>query len=262
MSKGQSGVQVVAKAAALLDHLAAERELTPAQLAELLAEPRSTVYRLLATLEALELVETTPRRTGYRLGLKLFRLGSAVVARFDERQAALPLMEQIHEETGETVFLCVLREQEAVCIERIDGQRVQSLALRLGGSLPLHAGAAPRVLLAYQPVEAWEKYFATGPLHAFTPNTPVRRSDLFRRLEDVRDLGYAVSDEDVTIGIAAIGAPIFSHQGDVRASLSLSGVRPEILGGNAEAMIERVVTAARDISRALGHRELEAVGDG
>ena len=71
-----------------------------------------------------------------------------MVARFDERQAALPHMEHLHDMTGETVFLCVRRGLRAVCIERIEGSHVVSLALRLGGSLPLHAGAAPRALLA------------------------------------------------------------------------------------------------------------------
>jgi len=67
-----------------------------------------------------------------------------VIERLDERQAALPLMERIHERTGETVFLCVRRGDEAVCIERLDGLRVQSLALRLRDSLPLHLrGATP-----------------------------------------------------------------------------------------------------------------------
>src|SRR5207244_10669190 len=89
----------------------------------------------------------------YRLGWRLLRLGSAVIARLDERQAALPVMERIHERTGETVFLCVRRGDDAVCIERLDGLRVQSLMLRLGGSLPLHLGAGPRTLLAWEPPE-------------------------------------------------------------------------------------------------------------
>ena len=72
------------------------------------------------------------------------RLGAAVIERLDERQAALPVMERIHEATGETVFLLVRRGDDAVCIERLEGLRVQSLALRLGGSLPLHVGAGPR----------------------------------------------------------------------------------------------------------------------
>ena len=90
------------------------------------------------------------------------RLGAAVVERLDERQAALPVMERIHERVGETVFLLVRRGRNAVCIERLEGLRVQSLALRLGGSLPLHAGAGPRALLAWEPEAEWEEYVDEG----------------------------------------------------------------------------------------------------
>jgi DNA-binding IclR family transcriptional regulator len=260
MERGNS-IQVLGKAALLLDRLAEEEEVGAARLAELIGEPRSTVYRLLANLQQLELVEPGRRRGTYRLGLKLFRLGSSVVARFDERRAAFPVMERIHEVTEETVFLCIRRGYEAVCIERIDGRWVQSMALLLGGSLPLHVGAAPRVLLAYEPGEFWEEYLARGPLTARTPNTPTRPDRLVRELERVRDSGCAVSDEDVVLGMAAVGGPIFDHLGTIRAALSISGPRPTILGEHAEESKELITSAAAEISGALGFdaAELRAV---
>lgn len=243
---------MLGKAALLLDRLAEEDEVGAARLAELIGEPRSTVYRLLANLQQLELVEPGSRRGTYRLGLKLFRLGSAVVARFDERQAAFPVMERVHEVTEETVFLCIRRGYEAVCIERIDGRWVQSMALRLGGSLPLHVGAAPRALLAFEPRGFWDEYLARGPLAAHTPLTPTGPERLVRELEQVHDTGCAVSDEDVVLGMAAVGAPIFDHQGAIRAALSMSGPRPAILGDHADASRELITSAAAEISRSLG----------
>ena len=99
-------VRSLAKAVLLLDTLADEREATPRRLSELLHEPRTTVYRLLTGLQALDMVEAGSRAGTYRLGWRLLRLGSAVIERLDERQAALPVMERIHERTGETIFLC------------------------------------------------------------------------------------------------------------------------------------------------------------
>lgn len=246
-------VQTLAKASALLDRLAEEGEASAGRLAELTGEPRSSVYRLLAGLAQLEMVEPGSRRGAYRLGLKLFRLGSAVVSRFNERQAALPVMERIHEATGETVFLAVRRGFEAVCIERIDGERVQSLALRIGGSLPLHAGAVSRALLAFEPRETWHEFLAGRQLERFTPNTPTTAGELLESLEEARRRGHTISDEDVTLGIAAIGAPIFDHQGRVRAALSISGVRPAILGEHEDRLCELAVSGAQEVSRALGH---------
>ncbi len=252
MDRGNQ-VQVLGKVAFILDVLAEEQEVSAGRLADLIGEPRSTVYRLLASLQTLDMVEPGSRRGTYRLGLKLLRLGSAVVARFDERQAALPVMERVHEETEETVFLCIRRGNEAVCIERLDGRWVQSMALRLGGSLPLHVGAGPRALLAFEPPAFWEEYIGHGKLEPFTPATPVSKAALLGALETARESGTSVSDGDVVIGMAAVGAPIFDHNGKVCAALSMSGPQPAILGDNEEASRALVARSAADISKALGY---------
>jgi DNA-binding IclR family transcriptional regulator len=247
-------LQLVRKAIEVLDLLARERELTPSQLADLTEEPRSSVYRLLGSLQQLDMVEPGSRRGSYRLGFHLLRLGNAVVARFDERTLALPVMQRIHDETGETVFLCVRRGMEAVCIERIDGSRVQSLALRIGGALPLHAGAASRVLLAFSQREFWNEYVSSagGSLSRLTSSTPATAESLFPLLEETRRTGIAISDGDVTLGIAALGVPIFDYRGDLRAALSVSGVRPAIVGPTNKKLADLVVGAGREISRTLG----------
>ena len=111
----ENPIRALAKAVYLLEQLADEREATPRRLAELIDEPRTTTYRLLRSLEALDLVEPGSQPRTYRLGWKLMRLGAAVVERLDKRQAALPVMERIHERVGETVFLLVRRGGNAVC---------------------------------------------------------------------------------------------------------------------------------------------------
>jgi DNA-binding IclR family transcriptional regulator len=246
-------IRALAKAVHLLEQLAEAREATPRRLAELLDEPRTTTYRLLRSLEALDLVEPGSQPGSYRLGWKLMRLGAAVVERLDERQAALPVMEHVHERVGETVFLLVRRGWDAVCIERLEGLRVQSLALRLGGSLPLHAGAGPRALLAWEPRDVWEEYVQSGRLTALAAGTPMTRSALFRELATTLDRGYAVSDEDVTPGIASLGAPIFDYTGNVRAALSIGGLKSLVLGADSDRFAELVVDGAREISVALGY---------
>jgi len=248
------GVAVLAKAMRLIDLLGERGEMSPAQISELIDEPRSTVYRLLATLADLEFVEAGHGRGSYRLGFKLFALGSTVVQRFDERTAALPVMERLHDETGETVFLCVRRDRQAVCIERLEGLRVALLELRLGGALPLHLGAAPRALLAFEPESTWQDYLDGVALQPRAPASPLSRSDVLAELASTRQRGYAVSDQDVTIGVASVGAPIFGHTGTVQASVSIGGLRDVVLG-DGSPIPGLVVAAAGEISRALGHRQ-------
>lgn len=244
-------IQVLTKVGAVLDLLAERGELAAAEIAALTGEPRSSVYRILGSLEGLGMVESGSRRGSFRLGLGLLRLGNAVVERFDEREAALPALQELNQLTGETVFLCVRRGYEAVCIERLPGEHVESLALRLGGALPLHAGAAPRTLLAFEPQATWEDYVETVALDPLTPSTPSSRADLFAALEEIKREGVAVSDEDVTPGIAAIGAPIFDYKGAIRGAVSMSGTKPMILD-DADRSIALVRACAERASRALG----------
>jgi DNA-binding IclR family transcriptional regulator len=254
MTRSQStsgSIQVLVKSAALLDVLARERELGAAELAEEIDEPRSSVYRLLSSLQDLGMIRRGTKRGTVRLGFRLLELGNAVSASFDEREAALPTMRTLREDSGETVFLCVRRGAEAVCIERLAGEHVQSLALRLGGALPLYAGAAPRVLLAWESSDFCEDYLKSVEFAAFTAKTIRSRTALRASLEEARRVGYAISDEDVTLGIAAIGAPIFDHEGCVCAALALSGTRPLIMN-NLEGLLRNLTTGADYISQELG----------
>jgi len=250
----ESSIQVLDKASAILDALAHNGAASAADLATMIGEPRSSVYRLLASLQQHEMVEPGPRRGTFQLGIRLLRLGSAVIARFNERQAALPAMERLHEETGETIFLCIRRGFEAVCIERIEGERVQSLALRLGGSLPLHVGAAPTVLLAYEPESFWQEYVKQVKPKDLFSDKRLTLAELSAHLNEIRERGLSVSDEDVTPGIAALGAPVLDYQGQIRASLSISGTKPAILDGVAERMMQLTSAAAAEASEALGWR--------
>ena len=162
-------------------------------------------------------------------------------------------MQRLHDETGETVFLCVRREHEAVCIERIDGLRVALLELRLGGALPLHLGAAPRALLAFEPETEWESYLDAVSLPERTACSPHRATEVIAELRATRDRGYAVSDQDVTLGVASLGAPIFGHTGAVQASISIGGLRDVVLGKDSR-VLALVLEAAQEVSRAMGYR--------
>jgi DNA-binding IclR family transcriptional regulator len=245
------------KVARILDHLSTEGDATATELSAALDEPRSSIYRLLKALGDIGWVEETGSRGVWRLGGEMFRLSAAAINRIDERQIARPHLERLHQATEQTVFLCVRNEMRAVCIDRIDGLRVASLALKLGGSLPLHQGASPLVLLAFGESELWEQwraYAVANPLDLATDRTLGSIDEVMTALVKVRDQGYAVSDGDLTPGIAAIGAPVFNRNNDLVASVSVSGLREAIVGPDSNAL-ELVTAAGRSISRSLGFRE-------
>ena len=152
-----------------------------------------------------------------------------------------------------TSFLCVRRGPRAVCLERIEGYAVQSLAMLLGGSLPLYAGAAPRALLAFLPVAEQSAILKdTSQQLRDDPPRPDDK-DIIADIARIRAAGYSVSDGDVTPGIAALGAPVFNHRGEVQGALSLSGLRGQVLNpAGVDDTIELLRLAAGKASAALG----------
>jgi DNA-binding IclR family transcriptional regulator len=251
-SPREGGLQSVIKAFALIDALIEKGEAGAAELAEQISEPRSSVYRMLATLQQMELVEPGARRGLYQPGLALIRLAGSVLMGLDERQLTLPVLERLHAETRETVHLTLRRGFHAVFIERLQGDHAFAIAVRLGGVLPLHVGAAPATLLAFEPDQFWDDYFAQAVIEPMTPASPRTEDEIRERLLEIRRTGVAVSDEDVVSGVATVGAPIFDHRGAPRAALAFNLV-PEALRADQERYLDLVRTASIEASLAFGY---------
>jgi DNA-binding IclR family transcriptional regulator len=256
-STSLEGVSVLGKISSLLEVLAAREQATAAELAELLDEPRSSVHRMIRQLHEIGWIEPAGARGQWSIGLHLFRLGSSAVQRMDVRRSALPHMRELNESTGETVFLTVQRGMDAVCIERIEGRRVQSIALVLGGAMPLHAGAGPMALLAWLDDDqhrAWLIHAAEHGLAQMNLPAPPSISEVEAQLRETRARGYSISDRNVTPGIAAVGAPVFDYRGQLIAAVSVSGIAESVLDPELR-LAERVTEAARRISFDLGFRD-------
>jgi DNA-binding IclR family transcriptional regulator len=253
LERDSGGLELISKAGAVLDILEQHKEASAADLAAALGEPLSSVYRLLQSLTTTGWVDRGSRRGAYRLGLSLMTIGGLVEDHLDIREASLPSLRELVAATKETSFLCVRRGLRAVCLERIEGYAVQSLAMLLGGSLPLYAGAASRALLAFLPVP--EQSAILKDTSQQLRDDPPRPDDkeIIADIARIRTAGYSVSDGDVTPGIAALGAPVFNHRGEVQGALSLSGLRAQVLNpAGVDDTIELLRLAAGKASAALG----------
>src|SRR4051812_43220522 len=250
--RGASGLDLVTKVGAVLDALERAGELKATELAAATGEPLSSIYRLLRSLNGIGWLDKGVGRGSYRLGLIFLMIGSAVEDAIDIREAALPALRHLAAETRATSFLCVRRAMRAVCVERIEGNAVRSPALELGGSLPLCSGAAPRALLSRLPLAEQLTILRDAVPQPGDPVPPSPAATL-ADAEQSRSAGYTVSDEDVTPGIAALGAPIFDRSGRPAAAISISGLRSQILGDRAERNIALIKAAAASVSRALGN---------
>lgn len=246
-------VRVLVKAMAVLELLAeAPDELSLGDIATRLELNKSTCHRILTTLAAGDFVER-PAPGSYRLGIGAFRIGSAMARRLSVRERALPAMQDLYRSTGETVFLLVLRGDEAVCVERLDGRYAATHILRVGGTLPLHLGAGPRLLLSTLTDDQVESYLA-GPLQHRTSPTQPTADELRDAVRRIRRDGYSVSKDDVELGVKALSVPLRDHTGEIIAALSISGLTAHLPESEQDNQLALLRSAARSASRALGLR--------
>jgi len=233
---------------ALLDvFTAAQPELTLSEISRLADVPLSTAHRLLGELTAWGALERGPDGK-FRIGLKLWELGSLAPRGLPLRDVALPLMEDLYEATHENVQLSVREGPAVVFVERISGRGAVPTLTRVGGRFAIHATGGGLVLLAHAPPDIQEQVLAE-PLQTFTRYTidnPVR---LRRVLAEVRLRGYALSDRQVTEDAFTVAAPIYGAGDEVVAALSLV-VNHQ--GAEPAHLVPLVLSTARSISRLLG----------
>lgn len=206
---------------------------------------KTTAFRLCSDLVRLGLLD----RDGdsYRLGGKLFELGSLVPRRLHLREAALPFLQDLFEATHETVHLGIRDGQEVAYVERIHGHQALSLPSRIGGRLPLTCTGVGKALLAFSGEELIEEVLA-GPLPQLTPHSVTDPARLRTAIEKVQVSGLAYEEQESAVGVCCIASPVFEGSTAV-AALSVAVPRDRF---RAAQLAPAVRTAALGLSRALG----------
>ncbi len=260
-------VRSVERALRLLLAFQSERpELTLTELSQVLGLSVSTVHRLLGTLKTHRFIEQDENTGRYRLGLALFKLGAVAQQGLDLCWRSEIPLRHLARKTEETAYLCVIDGDDALCLDRVEGQhQVRVLALDIGGRLPLNCGAAPRVLLASLPDGEIQRLFTEGKFKQMTPHSLIDPDQLWADILLTRQQGYTYSTEDVIEGVAAIGAPIRDHTNRVVGALSIAGILPHFEATRRAELIASVIEQAGVISASLGwvnphdeHRPLQA----
>ena len=250
----ESPVRSVSRAVAILDQFSLERpELSFTEISSGTGLTKSTTHRLLGALRHEEMIEFDPGSRRYRLGLRVFRLGSVVSKTMELATRSDSLLEALAEEVGETAYVVVPDGDETLCIRRFDSRNeVRVLFLEVGKRQAFNCGAAPRVLLAHCPAPRWEEIVARH-VKAMTEHSLVSREALERDRREIRERGYAVSREDVTSHACAVGAPVRDHTGQVVAAVSLSGIEQRFNPERLPVLVDAIVAAGAELSHRLGH---------
>jgi DNA-binding IclR family transcriptional regulator len=229
------------------------------EMAKELRIPRSTVFRLVMTLEHMGFLERAPNGRDFRLGAAVLGLGFEYLASLEITELGRPVLEKLRNDTGFSSHLVIRDGRDVVFVLKAAAQSALTSSVTIGTRLPAHATVLGRIMLSYMREEELRALYPDRTLPQFTAKTPATLDDLKTFLAQDRARGYAVSEGFYERGISAIAAPVFDMSENVAAAINI--VVPDGAAGSEQlhaGLARRVVSAAQDLSRQLNYRPARA----
>jgi IclR family KDG regulon transcriptional repressor len=247
------------KALRILLHLGQDGpEMGITQLAAALSLNKTTVYRLLNTMEKFELIEKNPESERYRLGLKLHELGCRAMESRTLRGEAHRFLMELSRRSNESVSLAVPGAGGVVCLDRVDSSdSIITARTPIGGRFPAHCTAAGKAVLAYLPEAEAYAILSRNGLRRFTSATLIRLADVKGNFEFIRQHGYALDHEELEKGLSGVAAPVFSRGSHLVAAVGIAGPTGRFLGQDLAQKIALAKDFAARLSTALGRSASE-----
>jgi len=197
-------------------------ELTMSQISELIGINKSTVHRLLATLEGKRFVERDPLSGVYRPGIRLLQMAFLTRDHNNLRRLVTPLLHELSSQYRENVNLSVLDEAFVVYMDVIESPQRVKLAAVPGQRLPAFCTASGKSILAFLPIDIVQHILENG-MPRYTCNTIIAKEEYFEDMLVVKERGFATSEQEFEDGINAVAAPILNGSGKPIASISIAG---------------------------------------
>ncbi|MGH9542866.1 MAG: IclR family transcriptional regulator [Terriglobales bacterium] len=249
---GNNYIVAIERAARVLEAFHGQQDVTLSGLTRRAGMVKSSVYRILFTLESLGYVERGA--SGYSLSPKLALLaGDGGRPLRGLGDMALPFMRELLRHFQETVNLGVLEDGEVVYIRVLESPHPLRLAAHAGMRSPVYSSALGKSLLAFRSRAEIEEVLRVRPPRALTPRTVRNKFDFFRDLDRVRLRGYAVDNEEDARGARCIGVPVLGADAKVVAALSISGPASRLAASRDREFAEALRQAARQIETLLGY---------
>ena len=249
LDQASTGIRVIARAADILLALSNHPDgLSLREIAKLVKLPRSTVQRIIYSLEEANLVIAASPTSGFRLGPTLTLLAEAVRP-FDIARMARPLILQLASETGETVDLSILAHGKAVVVDQISGIHPLKAVSITGGSLPLHGTAIGKALLAALPQKELDALKAHLQLKPLTKHTHTSWDTLLPELETIRKTGLSFDHEGYMLGISSVATTLRGPSGEL-AAVSFP-VPTERFRAKEKALVEALLTRCQAFQRRI-----------
>ena len=248
-------VNLVDRIFVILEYLSVESEPKgPTEIAQATGLNKSTVYRLLSSMSARGYIEKEANGT-YRIGVKVIEIASNHINNLELHAEARPYLNELHNELGLAVYLGKLDHDEVVYLDKIDISRSLRVYAQIGMRVPAYCSSLGKCTLANMSGDDLDYLLHSIELAHFTENTIVSKTQLKEHLRQVRRQGWAMDDQEYIMGNRCIGAPIFDYRGEVIAAISASGPKTMIEDDQVLKVADRVVKAAKEISRRLCYRD-------
>lgn len=226
--------------------------LTQMELSRAVGMHPTTLFRIMATLQARGYVRRDRATDRYFLGTQILSLASLLLEGLDIRQVARPILQRLCGDTEELVQLTMLDRGEVVTIDRVEANQTLSLRKSIGARRPAHCTAAGKAIMAFLPAAEAEHIFAAG-MPAVTPRTITSREVMREHLAEVRQRGYSWDDEEVLEGVRCVAAPIFNYERRVLGSVSVAAPLLRTSWERLWHLGQQTREAANEISQQLGH---------
>jgi len=247
-------VRAVDKALRILESLGRESgDLGLVELSRELTIEKSTLHRLLGTLEARGFVRRDPLSLRYSLGIRMLELGTAVTARSALGRAAAPVLDRLAVRSRQTVNLAVLDGDEILYVAKRESPEPLRLTVEVGRRLPAHCTALGKAMLGFRPAAEVRRLFGRRKrLRRFTPNTITDPRELIEHLKEILGTGVAVDREELVPGLRCLAAPVLDFTGYAVAAMSISAPAVALGEERVAELRPMLLEAVAELSKALG----------
>jgi DNA-binding IclR family transcriptional regulator len=227
------------------------------ELAEALGVHRSTVLRLLQTMEKRGFVRREPNST-WALGLGLAGLALSALEALDVRIVAHPWLSRLARELGHTLHLAELQGGEVVYVDKVEGRGAVRMHSRIGSPVVIHTAGVAKAVLAHLEPQERDRIIATATFQRFTGKTITTPERYVRELEAVRERGWALDDGEYEEYLCCVAVPVFDHTVAPRGAVSITALKAIEPMERLRSHVPLLQEAAADVSLRLGWRDRPA----
>ncbi len=242
----------VLKAIEIMDVFSPDRpELSLAAISDILGYPKTTIHTILKTLESKNFIEQSDQGL-YSLGTAIIPMTQAVRVNVQIRDRAAPLLRELGEFSGESIYLTVQRGSYCLYIYAIESPNRLMARTAVGDIMPMHCTSVGKAILSFLPETMVRSLIGQSGMEAYTEKTITDVETLLEDLRTTRSRGFAIDNSEHEEHLYCLGAPIFNERGEAFASCSISGRDREIVGSKLELFSSAIRYTAQEISRRMG----------